>query len=71
MLLDQNMPGLSGTETLKRLRENWPVLPVLLGTGYLDAASATRVADHEGVQILHKPYSRLAMGLAINELLLP
>ncbi len=71
VLLDQNMPGLSGTETLQRLREQWPALPVLLGTGYLDDASAARVADHQGVQILHKPYSRLAIGVAINELLVP
>ena len=69
VILDQNMPGLSGTETLDRIREHWPLLPVILGTGYLDAEAAARAAAHGGVQILHKPYSRLDIRLAIDEIL--
>ena len=69
VILDQNMPGLSGTETLERIREYWPLLPVILGTGYLDAKAAAQAASHDGVQILHKPYSRLDIRLAIDEIL--
>lgn len=69
VILDQNMPGLSGTETLERIREHWPLLPVILGTGYLDAKAAAQAASHDGVQILHKPYSRLDIRLAIDEIL--
>jgi CheY-like chemotaxis protein len=69
VILDQNMPGLSGTETLDRIRKHWPLLPVILGTGYLDDKAAAQVASHKGVQILHKPYSRLDIRLAIDEIL--
>jgi CheY-like chemotaxis protein/two-component sensor histidine kinase len=69
VILDQNMPGLSGTETLDLLREHWPHLPVILGTGYLDAKAAAQAASHTEVHILHKPYSRLDLRLAIDEIL--
>jgi CheY-like chemotaxis protein len=69
VILDQNMPGLSGTETLDRIREHWPQLPVILGTGYMDAKAAAQAAGHDGVQILHKPYSRMDIHLAIDEIL--
>lgn len=32
VLLDMNMPGLSGPETLSALRERWPILPVIMVT---------------------------------------
>jgi CheY-like chemotaxis protein len=38
VIMDQTMPGLSGTDTLRRLRENHPDLPVLLVSGQSDAA---------------------------------
>jgi len=69
VILDQNMPGLSGTETLDRLREHWPLLPVILGTGYLDAKAAAQAASHQGVHILHKPYSRQDIRFAIDEIM--
>ncbi|MFA6108006.1 MAG: PAS domain-containing protein [Candidatus Latescibacterota bacterium] len=51
VLLDLSMPGASGTETLARLREISPALPVVLFTGY-----AIDRDQHHGVQgILRKP----------------
>ena len=69
VILDQNMPGLSGTETLDRIREHWPLLPVILGSGFLDAKAVAEATSHPGVQILQKPYSRLDIRLAIDEIL--
>ncbi len=34
VILDLKMPGLGGIEVLKRIREDYPGLPVLLLTGY-------------------------------------
>jgi PAS domain S-box-containing protein len=69
VILDQNMPGLSGTETLRQLRERWPMLPVILGTGYLDSSAVAQVAGYERVQILHKPYGRQELREAIDQIM--
>lgn len=69
VILDQNMPGLSGTETLQLLRKSWPHLPVILGTGYLDATDVAHLSGYPGVQILHKPYTGLELSLAIKEVM--
>ena len=70
VILDQNMPGLSGTQTLKKLRERWPLLPVIIGTGYLDSAAAALVASFDRVKVLQKPYSGSELGQAIKQVLL-
>src|ERR1700757_17994 len=40
MISDVRMPGLSGLETLRRVRQNFPSLPVLLVTAYADIRDA-------------------------------
>lgn len=69
VILDQNMPGLSGTRTLERIRERWPELPVIIGTGYLEAPSAARIAGTKHVLVLQKPYSAMELRLAIERVL--
>ncbi len=34
VLLDITMPGLSGRETLRRIKDRWPAMPVVLCSGY-------------------------------------
>jgi PAS domain S-box-containing protein len=52
---DLVMPGeRNGLDLARTVRERWPSLPVLLATGYSDAASR---ATHEGFTLLAKPYS--------------
>lgn len=56
VLLDMNMPGLSGPETLSRLREQWPVLSVIMVTADEDGANWARV-EKLGVQgRISKPF---------------
>lgn len=56
VLLDMNMPGLSGPETLSRLREQWPALPVIMVTADEDGTNWTRV-EKLGVQgRISKPF---------------
>jgi len=68
VLLDQNMPGLSGTQTLSRIRERWPLLPVIMGTGYMDAGAVVQAEADPLVRILHKPYTGHEVRLAIAQL---
>jgi PAS domain S-box-containing protein len=52
LLLDLAMPGLSGIDTLRRVREQWPTQRTLVVTGYADAATDQQFGD----QILKKPF---------------
>jgi len=57
VILDHNMPGLSGSETLVRLRARHPGLPVLLSTGFLEAQVEALAQATPGVWLLNKPYA--------------
>ena len=57
VILDQNMPGLSGLETLERLRLSRPALPVVLCTGHLDEEAQARLQAVPHARTLMKPYS--------------
>ena len=56
VILDQNMPGLSGLETLRALRRTHPALPVLLATGLLDPALEADLRGEARVWLLKKPF---------------
>ena len=52
---DVMMPGgVSGVELAREVARRWPDLPVVLTTGYIEAA---RTAVTEGLEVLVKPYS--------------
>ena len=61
-----NMPGLSGAETLVRLRRALPATPVLLATGRVDQVALDLVEAVQKVRLLAKPYGLkdLRQGLA-------
>ncbi len=69
IILDQNMPQLSGLETLARIRETRPDLPVLLSSGYREPDSAALPAPPPRVAILEKPYTLEALRRALSRLL--
>jgi PAS domain S-box-containing protein len=56
VILDMNMPGLSGAETLPRIRTLQPVVPVLLATGRADQAAQALVDANPLVTLLPKPF---------------
>jgi CheY-like chemotaxis protein len=61
---DVVMPGMSGVELGKRIRERWPTLPVVLTSGY----SHVLVQDTQhGFPLLRKPYSVEDLSLALRE----
>ncbi len=54
LVIDQTMPGISGLETVRQLRERHVMVPVILVTGYATTAlnaSATRL----GMNVIEKP----------------
>ncbi|MDR3669654.1 MAG: PAS domain S-box protein [Holophaga sp.] len=57
VMLDHSMPGLTGTETLVRLRELRPDLPVILASGFVEAFTENLVTSLPKVWVLKKPFS--------------
>ena len=57
VILDINMPGLGGLETLPRLRALCPNVPVLIATGRTDQAVLDLARAHPGTTLLPKPFS--------------
>src|SRR6185437_12863181 len=52
VITDHAMPGMSGTELARQLRQTWPTLPVLLVTGYAELPNG----ENPGLPRLAKPY---------------
>ena len=55
MISDVRMPGLSGLETLRRVRPQFPSLPVLLVTAYADIRDAVIAMRDGALNYLAKP----------------
>ena len=53
VITDYAMPGMTGKELAKRIREARPGLPVVLASGYAELASQ----DDSGLPRLDKPYA--------------
>ncbi|HLO68821.1 MAG TPA: PAS domain S-box protein [Holophaga sp.] len=69
VVLDLNMPGMDGLETLTRLRGLAPLLPVLLTTGFLGERASDRLSELGPVSVLLKPYSAEEIRRATESLL--
>jgi PAS domain S-box-containing protein len=69
VLLDMNMPGLSGEETLRRLHFVNPELRVVVFTGYSEREVAARVGVQSVAGILQKPFTARTLVDRIAEFL--
>lgn len=56
IILDVHMPGLSGAETLRQLRQINPNVPILLSSGYSEVETRHLFAE-EHVDFLQKPFT--------------
>ena len=56
VVLDQNMPGMSGVETLRELRTSHPDLPVILSSGRVDREVEGALSSYASVWLLKKPF---------------
>jgi CheY-like chemotaxis protein len=57
VLLDLAMPGMDGVETLDRLRELRPGLPVAICSGYNESQVAPRFAGKSVQGFVKKPFT--------------
>jgi PAS domain S-box-containing protein len=57
VILDLNMPGMSGAETFVQLRRLRPALPVLVATGHLDPEAAELLRRDKLALSIAKPFS--------------
>ena len=69
VLLDMNMPGLTGLQALPRLRGLRPDLPILVASGYRDEAMATTLAPYRKLSSLAKPFTAQVLRGEIQALL--
>jgi CheY-like chemotaxis protein len=65
MMTDQAMPGMTGTELAKIVRDKRPELPVLLATGYADLPAGQK----SDLPRLSKPYHQSQLQAEIEKLL--
>lgn len=56
VILDHGLPGMNGIETLVRIREAYPTLPVIMLTGLNDAETAVQALRSGAADYLTKPF---------------
>ncbi len=66
LFADFAMPGMSGLDLARNVRQLRPRLPVILVTGYADIGNT---ADLDGMQLLKKPYRQDDLAAAIQRAL--
>lgn len=57
VFLDLKMPGIDGMEVLRRIKERWPTLRVIIVTAHGTIASAVEAMKLGAVDFLQKPFS--------------
>ena len=67
VLLDLSMPGMTGDETLRRLREISPDIRVILSSGYSEAEATRRFTGLGLVGFIQKPYDAASLVAVVRE----
>lgn len=69
VIMDHNMPGLTGAATLRQIRAESATLPLVLATGFVDGDVNALLQDLPEIKVLQKPYTSEELVQMINELL--
>jgi len=69
VFLDINLPGIDGLETLRKLRADWPVLPVVMVSGHATIERAVEATRLGALDFLEKPFSRDRVLLVVRNAL--
>jgi FixJ family two-component response regulator len=57
ILMDERMPGATGSKALEKIAKWLPIYPALLVTGYADVSLAVTVMKYGAFDIIEKPFS--------------
>ncbi|TWT77682.1 Transcriptional regulatory protein FixJ [Posidoniimonas polymericola] len=66
LLLDDRLPGMRGSELLRRLAEDGVQTPAVLITGYATTSTTVDAMRHGAVSVLDKPCSDIALEEAVG-----
>jgi DNA-binding NtrC family response regulator len=66
VLLDLNLPAMSGMELFERLKQNWPAIQVIVLTGFGDLDAAKKAIHLDVVEFLTKPAHLGDLELALD-----
>jgi len=69
VLTDQTMPGLTGLELARRLKESRPDLPVVICTGYSDKVNEESTAEAGAEGLLLKPVELRDLAVLLRDIL--
>ena len=69
VITDESMPGLSGSELIRRVRQIRPTIPILLVSGYLSAAVVRRAREAGADEVLKKPLSARQLAMSLDRVL--
>jgi PAS domain S-box-containing protein len=69
VLLDMNMPRMSGDEVYRKIRELDVRVAVVLSSGYDESESAVEFTSHPRTTFIQKPYTPSALRRAVKEAL--
>jgi len=71
VITDESMPGMSGSELIRKMRALRPTLPTVLVSGYLSTGVAESAREAGASEVLKKPLSARQLGTALERALLP
>jgi signal transduction histidine kinase/DNA-binding NarL/FixJ family response regulator len=69
VITDESMPGLSGSELIRRVRRIRPTIPILLVSGYLSPEVVERAREAGADEVLKKPLSARQLATSLDRLL--
>lgn len=68
-ILDMAMPGMSGLETMRALRERDPAMRAIISSGFHPSQKVRQVLDHEVDAFINKPYNIERMTREVRRIL--
>jgi len=68
-LVDLGLPGMSGLDLCRRLREDWPEVQIIILTGYGDLDAAKQAIRLDVVDFLTKPCDHRELEIALDRAL--